>query len=431
MRSCASSLYAEHAEHFRNMVEPRLRQLGHKQCAAIFVGLQAAINRFNLNQTEARRSRRVATFLREMEQFRALVAEAQPGSKMALHPESLAALGGRYPAPAAFDHAVQRADDLATAGREQDELPVWGSERNQIRSTQNLFAHAAGRDRPTFVIRQSAQRIREDVWASLNIDTSSEKAILFTVPDWLFEEPSEIRDRFIRLIDIRIAEIRKAIQLREGFNAGPRTLHSFAEESAEWALMRDVLDAIWPLERGKPNSRQIGALKAIIDETTSLAAGYPEESDPSDGQSLKWAGRESGPAPHIGSDRKSAIITYRHQLTTLRAAIAVVERNLQKAKVGGIAGKAVRDRTRKSYLSLHGLRDWRREVERRLEAGDYLIHHTEAPRPSGPLLWLPAFPKSKPDVNDPVFLAALCKAALQVGKPPARPCESDRRPRRR
>ena len=263
----------------------------------------------------------------------------------------------------------------------------------------------------------------------LGIDSSSENATLFKVPGWLIEEPSDIRDGLVLLIDIRIAEVRAAFQLPEGFNAGRRTLQSFAEASAEWTLTRDVLDAIWPLDRGKPNSKQIGVLNAVIDEVTAFAARYPEEFSNARRQTRSSQTRKLIAASFIGNDRKSAMITYRHQFATLNSAIATLEQNLRKAN--GSSGVSDEDRTREAYPAIEALTRWWHEVERRLETGDYLIHHTEAPRPSGPLLWLPAFPKMKPNVNDPVFLTALCEAASQVGSPPARSDESGRKPRRR
>lgn len=319
---------------------------------------------------------------------------------MALHPETLAALAGQYPAPAAFDQAVQHAHNLTAREHERGALAVWGSERNKIRSAENLFAHTAGRNQPTLAMRRSARWTHEDVWTGLGIDSSSDKAILFTVPDWLIDEPSDIRDGLVLLIDIRIAEVREAFQLPEGFNAGRQTLHSFAEASAEWTLMRDVLDAIWSLKRGKPNSRQIGILNAVIDEATAFAAGYPQEFSNAGPQARSSQTRKLSQASFIGNDRKSAMITFRHQLATLNSAIATLEQSLRQADGG--SGASAEDRTREAHSSIDALTLWRREVERRLETGDYLIHHTEAPRPSGPLLWLPAFPKMKPDVNDPV-----------------------------
>lgn len=422
---------SEHIEHFNSAVEPWLRRLAHARSTAVVTQLRSAVEKFKLDKAEADRALRIAALLRDLDLFRTLLAEAKPGSKMALHPLVLATLDGCYPAPTAFDHTPPWTGHLPHISNHSSGGAVWGSEFNKVSALHNLTAKAAADGDPAFAIRRSVKRIDPAVWSSLGIDVSSNKAAIFVVPSWLRQENSETKSNLLKLIDTRIAEVRAAFQLPRGYNAGRRTLHSYGQTNAEWVLMRRVLDAVWPLERGKPNSRQIVALKAIIDETTLLAAGYPNDLDKQTDELSERQKRTSPLSVFIGGDRKSAIITYRHQLATLNGVIALTEKCLNADGGATLSGELHGECLPEALFMLHKLRDWRREIGRRLETGDYLIHHTEAPRPSGQLLWLPAFPKSPPDLDDPIFLIELCQAALEVGKAPADPAVDRRKPRRR
>lgn len=205
--------------------------------------------------------------------------------------------------------------------------------------------------------------------------------------------PKELRRHFIDtrelLIDtfqVRNQRGGRNVNILEGIVASP-----------DWLLVGCVLDLIWPIERGKMHASKMAAARKIIDETKLYAIG--EEA----------AGRYPRKNKIDLVDRKilARVVRLRYQISVLNDSIGLLDKTLTEL---GKRSSMLRDLhkgrnewdARWTWLSgstFVPLRRWRRELERRLECGDYRPWENGVRRATGEVVQVPTWPKLRLGMN--------------------------------
>lgn len=243
------------------------------------------------------------------------------------------------------------------------------------------------------------------------------------------KDQATIRQRLQRLAAnlpdaVSAAFMRTENMLKETFQLGDGAEGRNAKVDAgfvpppDWQLMNRIVDLIWPIEKGQMHSSRMRHVRNIIEQTIIYATDETKiaTQDARLGASrLIVLGDEDN-----DRDRRyrfsetwfSTVLTYRHQVDTLRRAVKFVElRKILLQKVPYPAPESVRVRLeRLDRLAFYPLLDWRRELERRLGEADYRTANESLRRPTGGVFGLPDVPRIKRDTPQAIVALKLIHA---------------------
>lgn len=109
----------------------------------------------------------------------------------------------------------------------------------------------------------------------------------------------------------------------------------------------------------------------------------------------------------------STILTYRHQINTLREAVKYVEKRkfaLEATHPYPRPEHVIQRILRLEARAFYPLLDWRRELEARLRLGDYRTSDAGVRRPTGGIYALPGVPTMMKGLSQAGIVARLVRA---------------------
>lgn len=228
------------------------------------------------------------------------------------------------------------------------------------------------------------------------------------------ENPHELR----QIVQSTIEELIRAFQLDDQKDGRNAKVVDGTAPNPDWLLCNMVLDNLWPISSGKIHARKMEPLRTIINAVVVYATEGRKRK--------KGRGGSSAESDEDGDngllfDRNflSDIITLRSQIFLLNQTIKFIEPRLL-ALTDPEKYPLPSRRTRSERLDrrlLYPLLDWRRELERRLQFGDYRAYSDRVRRPTGPPLQTPDVPKTNKKMSNARLAIRLMHAAKTLAKP--------------
>lgn len=229
------------------------------------------------------------------------------------------------------------------------------------------------------------------------------------------ESPHDLR----QIVQKTVAEITRAFQL-DGQKGGRnlKVVDGIAP-NPDWLLCNMVLDNLWPVSKGKIHARKMEPLRTIINAVVAYATEDRKVKKGRGGSSAESDEEDSDNGLLFDANFLSAVITLRSQISLLNQTIKFIEpRLLALADPEKYPLPSRRSRSERLYRRLfYPLLDWRRELERRLEFGDYRSYSKSVRRPTGPALPTPDMPKTNKQMSGARIAIRLMHAAGTLAKP--------------
>lgn len=190
--------------------------------------------------------------------------------------------------------------------------------------------------------------------------------------------PADFRKHLQRIVE----QLETGLQVAGQTGGRNVAVYDGLEASPDWRLIVDVLDVVWPEEKGRIHARKMEPLRRIIYRTKAHAVGPDEE--------LKRERR----GDLVNNDMISTILTLRYQINSLNKVIRFIEERLHYFdRIINRERIMVIRMSRLYRCAYYPLITWRRELERRLTFGDYRPWKEELRRPTGGTIHLPEMPK--------------------------------------
>jgi hypothetical protein len=199
-----------------------------------------------------------------------------------------------------------------------------------------------------------------------------------TLTQFAKQDPAAFREYIARVVE----QLKAGFQISGQKGGSNRSIHEGLEAGLDWRLVINVLDVIWPAEKGRLHARKMEALWTIIIRTKAYAVGESED--------------ESDHANDVGinKDMVSGILTLRYQINSLNQVIHFVERRLHSFQGDlGMDDYIWRREQRLENWGYFPLIIWRRELERRLDFGDYRAWKKGLRRATGDSIQVPDMPR--------------------------------------
>lgn len=190
----------------------------------------------------------------------------------------------------------------------------------------------------------------------------------------------------------------------------------------DWRLMNDILNVIWPIDNGQLHSHRMERVRNIVDQVILYihhTDGDQENRARVNSHGLITIGNYDHEARETTTHKRrefdtgwlSSIMTYRHQINTLRRAVQFIEE--RKLELERAALKLDDNRARLERIdrvAFYPLLDWRRELERRLSEADYRTGDEKVRRVTGEVFRIPEVPKLKKGMPQAVIALKLVRA---------------------
>ncbi len=185
---------------------------------------------------------------------------------------------------------------------------------------------------------------------------------------------------------------------------------------ADWRMMNDVLDLIWPIENGKLNPQRMRDATQIVEQLVIFALGWKgaEANKMKPKMKLKKRKTEKEEIEQPFSYSKTAfsmIMSLRHQINTLRRAVKFIEvRKMQLNNSDSMEEHHLRREERLDRVAFYPLLDWHRELERRLREADYRVWDKNVRRVTGSSLSFPEVPRYQKSLPQSIITLKLIQA---------------------
>ena len=363
--------------------------------------------RYLVHYNEHRTAPTRGSILRELRDLRDLPTERLERGVNILSRQAVAALFGGFPAPF-----------VSLSGLTDDDAPLFvpSNVPLMIATSKSLTAREAISGRPT-VLKETKRS------GGMAVTTEEDERLAKSV---LAELASSDPDRLRQLIDRIVELLLDTFQVRDQRGGHNTTIIDNVVPAADWKLIIDVLDVIWPMNKGEMHSSKMRAAREIIEATKRYALGDEEAAR----EMKRRAKKKKGLAPGTESlanlvDPKlfSYVHTLRHRINSLNISIKAIEKRLFEIELGECRGKADWSRQEPLYRrAFYPLLNWRRELERRLLFGDYRPWKHDIRRPTGDILNVPEMP----ELTHEMSLARKTLLLIHSAGPlVARPADSD------
>ncbi|MGW9232524.1 hypothetical protein ACWGPT_16820 [Pseudorhizobium sp. NPDC055634] len=313
--------------------------------------------------------------------------EAEIGRRAGiLEGEALAAAFGAYPNAAVKLHGIDEYQDVY----------VPDSADLGVAAIKKMFAVRSRKNVPVLFKAEGLRTGLEEFWAE-DRPTALERlqALAQAVPGLVKTALARAE-----------ALLKHTFQVGDGAEGRNQRVVVGVSQPADWQLMSEIFDVIWPIEKGQMHSSKMAHARNIIDQTIIYVRGEDERTK--GGTRVGRTGLLSIGARDDDRDRRhlfsetwfSTILSYRHQINTLRQAVKFIEKRkqeLQRIPVSGSSDQTVRlaRLERLDRVAFYPLLDWRRELERRFREADYRTADVTVRRPTGGVFGLPDVPKLK------------------------------------
>lgn len=226
------------------------------------------------------------------------------------------------------------------------------------------------------------------------------------------EDPHVLR----LIVQNTINELTRAFQV-EGQRGGLNVkVVGNTAPSPDWLLFNMVLDNLSPISSGEIHSSKMEPLRTIINAVVVYATGGKKTKR---GRGASSAEEDGGNGLLFDRNFLSAVITLRSQIFLLNRTIKFIEpRLLALADPEKYPPPSRRSRFERLNRRLfYPLLDWRRELERRLQFGDYRPYSDRVRRPTGPALQTPNIPITNAEMSNARIAILLMHAARILAKP--------------
>ncbi|RIK83375.1 MAG: hypothetical protein DCC69_14465 [Hyphomicrobiales bacterium] len=310
--------------------------------------------------------------------------------------DALAAVCGQYPTASIKLHGVEDYQDVYVPGRLDLEVAAF----------KKMAAVHARKNAPVLFKADGMETGLEGAQAPDAMISREKLKALGEASPALFTEA------------IAHAETLLKRTLQVGDSASGRNLKmaDHVEAPPKWKLINRVLDLIWPLEKGPMHASKMKYARNIINHVII----YVFEGAQENGQRVK---RIDGLITcDDDSDEQdfrfdpgmlSTILTYRHQINTLREAVKYVEKRkfaLEATHPYPRPEHVIQRILRLEARAFYPLLDWRRELEARLRLGDYRTSDAGVRRPTGGIYALPGVPTMMKGLSQAGIVARLVRA---------------------
>lgn len=210
--------------------------------------------------------------------------------------------------------------------------------------------------------------------------------------------------------------LKHTLQVGDGPSGRNLKMVDHVEAPPKWEMINRVLDLIWPLENGPMHASKMKCARNIVNQVIIYVFEGAEESrqrvkrrdglitrdDDSDEQDFRF-----------DPGMLSTILTYRHQINTLRKAVKYVEKRrfaLEAAYPDARPEHVIQRILRLDAKVFYPLLDWRRELEARLRLGDYRTSDGSIRRPTGGIYAVPGVPTMTKGLSQAAIVARLVRA---------------------
>ncbi|TQN61471.1 hypothetical protein FLX27_11100 [Agrobacterium tumefaciens] len=313
-----------------------------------------------------------------------------------LEGDALAAVCGQYPTAAIKLHGVEDYQDVYVPGRLDLEVAAF----------KKMAAVHTRKNAPALFKAEGMGTGLEEAQAP-DVMTSKERLkVLGEASPALFAEA------------ITHAEIllKRTLQVGDGPSGRNLKMADHVEAPPKWNLINRVLDLIWPLENGPMHASKMKCARNIINQVIIYVFEGAQESrqrvkrqdglitcdDDSDEQDFRF-----------DPGMLSTILTYRHQINTLREAVKYVEKRkfaIEAAHSYPRPEHVIQRILRLDAKVFYPLLDWRRELEARLRLGDYRTSDAGVRRPTGGIYAVPGVPTMTKGLSQATIVARLVRA---------------------
>jgi len=313
-----------------------------------------------------------------------------------LEGDALAAVCGQYPTASVKLHGVEDYEDIYVPGRLDLEIAAF----------KKMAAIHARKSAPVLFKAENMGTGLEGAQAPDAL-TSKEKLKALG-------EASPVQ--FAEAIAHAEALLKRTLQVGDGAAGRNLKMADHVEAPPKWKLINRVLDLIWPLEKGPMHWRTMAKVRNIINHVIIYVFETDEES--------RLRAKKSERLISLGTDSDnedfrfdpgmlSTILTYRHQVNTLREAVKYVEKRkfvIEAAHPYPRPEHVIQRILRLEAKVFYPLLDWRRELEARLRLGDYRTSDAGVRRPTGGIYAVPGVPTITKGLSQAAIVARLVRA---------------------
>jgi hypothetical protein len=194
-------------------------------------------------------------------------------------------------------------------------------------------------------------------------------------------------------------QLEKTFQVEEGEGGRNQKVADGLISPADWRMMNEVMDLIWPIENGKLNPQRMEDVRRIVEQVVIFALGEKgaegNKMKPKMKMKVKKTEKEKIEQSYSFSEAAfSMIMSLRHQINTLRRAVKFIEkRKMELNASDSMEEHHLRREERLDRVAFYPLLDWRRELERRLREADYRVWDKTVRRVTGGSLSFPEVPR--------------------------------------
>ena len=313
-----------------------------------------------------------------------------------LEGDALAAVYGQYPTASIKLHGLEDYQDVYVPGRLDLEVAAFKK-------------MAAAHTRKNAPVLFKAEGMGTGLEEALAPDTLTSKKRLKVLGE---ASPT----RFAEEITRSAALLKKTLQIGDGPSGRNLKMADHVEAPPKWKLINRVLDLVWPVENGPMHASKMKCARNIINQVIIYVFEGAQECR----QRVK---RQDGLITRDDdSDERdfrfdpgmlSTILTYRHQINTLREAVKYVEKRkfaIEAAHPYPRPEHVIQRILRLDAKVFYPLLDWRRELEARLRLGDYRTSDAGVRRPTGGIYALPGVPTMTKGLSQAMIVARLVRA---------------------
>jgi hypothetical protein len=310
--------------------------------------------------------------------------------------DALAAVCGQYPTASIKLHGVEDYQDVYVPGRLDLEVAAF----------KKMAAVHTRKNAPVLFKAEGMVTGLEEAQAPDAMTSKERLKVLAEASPALFAEA----------ITHAEALLKQTLQVGDGPSGRNLKMADHVEAPPKWKLINRVLDLVWPLENGPMHASKMKCARNIINQVIIYVFEGAQESrqrvkrqdglitrdDDSDEQDFRF-----------DPGMLSTILTYRHQINTLREAVKYVEK--RKFAIEGAHPYPRPEHVIQRILRLdakvfYPLLDWRRELEARLRLGDYRTSDAGVRRPTGGIYAVPGVPTMTKGLPQATIVARLVRA---------------------
>lgn len=204
-----------------------------------------------------------------------------------------------------------------------------------------------------------------------------------------------------KLLQRVVQNLKNTFQINDGRGGRNQRVNAGFVSPADWQLINGVLDIIWPIDNGQMHSHMMKHARKIIEQVIIYVKHDPEVIPPTTEREYLF-----------DSGWFSSILTYRHQITTLRRAMLFIEQRILELEASpdkrtDTAGRRLERLRMKALYPLH---DWFIELQRRLNEADYRTGNESVRRPTGGVIGFPDVPRLKKGLSQSAITLKLLHA---------------------